>query len=192
MGQTLPRRTRSGTGSIGNVAGGTPTVPAGSASDPGRAVAVRSSPSSPWPLRAETAPGPLAPATDPIATCVADASDRWPRRRRAASRCLPLHRLDGSRGERQGYLSMKTISVQEAAREFDRYAREAHEGERILVTQRDEPWVVLAPPTTERRARTVKPLTWPDFAARLHPFYTEVVPGPTATELLAQDKEDRF
>ncbi len=87
---------------------------------------------------------------------------------------------------------MKTVSVQEAAREFDKYARRAHEGERILVTQRDEPWVVLAPPTTERSARPGERLAWPDSAARLEPFYTEVVPGPTATELLAQDKDDCF
>jgi hypothetical protein len=35
-------------------------------------------------------------------------------------------------------------------------------------------------------------LEWPDFAARLAPHYSKPVAGPTATELLAQDKEDRF
>ncbi len=105
---------------------------------------------------------------------------------------LCSRRLDRRGAKRQGYVNMKTISVQEAAREFAKYARQAHEGERILVTQRDEPWVVLVPPPTQRSARLGERLAWPDFAARLVPFYTEVVPGPTATELLAQDKEDRF
>ena len=34
--------------------------------------------------------------------------------------------------------------------------------------------------------------THADFAARLAPHYSEPVAGPTATELLAQDREDRF
>lgn len=101
-------------------------------------------------------------------------------------------RLDGGHTGRQGFANMKTISVQEVARDFDEYARQAHEGERILVTRKDEPWVLLAPPTAERHTPRPRPLAWPDFAGRLKPYYAEVVPGPTATELLAQDKDDRF
>ena len=105
---------------------------------------------------------------------------------------IALRRLDRSHAGRQGLASMKTISVQEAARDFDEYARQAHEGERILVTRKDEPWVLLAPPKAGRRASHPTPVAWPEFGARLKPYYAETVPGPTATELLARDKADRF
>jgi antitoxin (DNA-binding transcriptional repressor) of toxin-antitoxin stability system len=88
---------------------------------------------------------------------------------------------------------MKTISTQEAVQDFDEYSELAHHGERILVTRSGRPWVLLSPPAgivaTEPAAR--KP-TWPDFAARLAPHYPKPIAGPTAAELLAQDKEDRF
>jgi prevent-host-death family protein len=88
---------------------------------------------------------------------------------------------------------MKTISVQQAARDFEEYSKLAHDGQRILVTRNGKPWIVLVPPTvaapTDPNSKT---LQWPDYTARLAPFYPEPVAGPTAAELLAQDKEDRF
>ena len=88
---------------------------------------------------------------------------------------------------------MKTISAQEAAERFGDYARQAHAGEKILVTLEGKPWVVLAPATAqERPAPSQQKTKWPDFAGRLAPHYPQVPPGPTATELLAEDKEDRF
>jgi len=88
---------------------------------------------------------------------------------------------------------MRTISTLEAVRQFEQYSRLAHEGQRILVTRGGKPWVVLAPP-----AAPIQPplgagnLEWPDFAQRLAKYYPIPGNGPTATELLAQDKEDRF
>lgn len=88
---------------------------------------------------------------------------------------------------------MKTITTQEAARRFEDVARLAHQGERILVTRNGKPWVVLSPPALPIPDQTVaQELQWPDFAARLAPYYSEPITGPTATELLSQDKEDRF
>ena len=88
---------------------------------------------------------------------------------------------------------MKTVTVQEAAKQFDEYAQLAHRGERVLVTQQGRPWVVLGPvEPAGAKASDRAGLQWPDFAARLAPFYAQPVTGPTATELLAQDKEDRF
>ena len=93
----------------------------------------------------------------------------------------------------QCFSAMKTITTQEATQQFDDYARLAHEGEKILVTRNGEPWVVLSPPAV---AAMTPPgqngLKWPDFAARLAPYYPDAPSGPTATELLSQDKEDRF
>jgi antitoxin (DNA-binding transcriptional repressor) of toxin-antitoxin stability system len=86
---------------------------------------------------------------------------------------------------------MQTVTVEQAAEKFDEYSKLAHDGERILVTREGHPWVTLSPPTTP-----VEPvpngLQWPDFAARLAQYYPKPVEGPTATELLARDKEDRF
>ena len=88
---------------------------------------------------------------------------------------------------------MDTINEQQAAQQFDEYSERAHNGERILVTRNGKPWVLLSPPPAP-----VKPgpangkLEWPDFVARLAPHYSKPITGPTATELLAQDKEDRF
>ena len=88
---------------------------------------------------------------------------------------------------------MKIITTQEAAQSFEDIARRAHDGERILITHDGEPWAVLSP-AASRAEKQPGPngLTWPDFAARLAPYYPEPVEGPTATELLARDKEDRF
>ena len=88
---------------------------------------------------------------------------------------------------------MKTISAQQAVQQFDEYSELAHNGEKILVTRSGKPWVLLSPPAApdENKAANGK-LKWPDFAARLAPHYPASVAGPTATELLAQDKEDRF
>ena len=88
---------------------------------------------------------------------------------------------------------MKTINAQEAVQGFDKFSELAHNGERILVTRGGKPWIMLAPPTvpTETKPDAGK-LEWPDFAGRLVQNYPHPVPGPTATELLAQEKEDRF
>jgi len=88
---------------------------------------------------------------------------------------------------------MRTITTQQAAEQFGEYVALAHEGERILVTQAGKPSVMLAPPVRPVGAQTNAPkLEWPDFAARLAPYYPKPVEGPTATELLAQEKEDRI
>ena len=88
---------------------------------------------------------------------------------------------------------MKTISAQQAVEQFDEYSELAHNGEKILVTREGKPWVLLTPPalSTEKEPATNK-LAWPDFAGRLAKHYPGPVAGPTATELLAQDREDRF
>ena len=87
---------------------------------------------------------------------------------------------------------MKTISDQQAVRQFDEYSKLAHDGEKILVTREGKPWVLLTPPAVASEARPNGKLEWPDFAARLAKHYPAPVAGPTATELLAHDKEDRF
>ena len=87
---------------------------------------------------------------------------------------------------------MKTISDQQAVRQFDEYSKLAHNGEKILVTREGKPWVLLAPPGVASEIKPVGKLEWPDFAARLAKHYPAPVIGPTATELLAHDKEDRF
>jgi len=88
---------------------------------------------------------------------------------------------------------MKTITTHEAAEKFEDFAKRAHNGEKFLVTRDGEPWVVLAPPASPKELLSKENgLKWPDFAARLEPYYTDHLAGPTATELLAKDKEDRF
>ena len=88
---------------------------------------------------------------------------------------------------------MKTISEQQAVRQFDEYSELAHNGEKILVTRAGKPWVVLTSPAAPIiPGPTDGKLEWPDFAARLASHYPTPTTGPTATELLAQDKEDRF
>lgn len=88
---------------------------------------------------------------------------------------------------------MKTISAQQAVQQFDEYSKLAHNGERILVTRGGKPWVLLAPPAVPSEGKPAAgKLEWPDFAGRLARYYPVPVAGPTATELLAQGKEDRF
>ena len=88
---------------------------------------------------------------------------------------------------------MKTISAQQAVQHFDEYSELAHNGERILVTRGGKPWVVLSPAATPIKFEPPNgKLRWPDFSARLAPHYPDPIVGPSATELLAQDKEDRF
>ena len=88
---------------------------------------------------------------------------------------------------------MKTISAQQAVQQFDEYSKLAHNGERIMVTRAGKPWVLLAPPAAPIKTEPANgKLVWPDFAARLGPHYLAPVAGPTAAELLAQDREDRF
>ena len=88
---------------------------------------------------------------------------------------------------------MKTISAQQAAQQFDEYSELAHNGERILVTRGGKPWVLQTPPAAQPKPEPANgKLDWPDFAVRLAPHYSEPVAGPTATELLARDKEDHF
>jgi hypothetical protein len=86
---------------------------------------------------------------------------------------------------------MKTITAQQAERQFEKFATMANSGERILVTHNGQPWIVLHPPP--RAKRTGLAGQWPDYPAhwRQH-FQTGFTEGPTATELLAQDKADRF
>lgn len=77
--------------------------------------------------------------------------------------------------------------------QFDEYSELAHNGERILVTRGGKPWVLLSPPTSTAETKPENGgLQWPDFASRLAAHYTAPISGPTATELLAADKEDRF
>jgi len=91
------------------------------------------------------------------------------------------------------FCGMKTISDQQAVRQFDEYSKLAHDGEKILVTREGKPWVLLTPPASPNEAApAVGKLEWPDFAARLAQHYPAPVAGPTATELLAHEKEDRF
>ncbi len=87
---------------------------------------------------------------------------------------------------------MKTISDQQAVRQFDEYSKLAHDGEKILVTREGKPWVLLTPPAGAGETKPAGKLEWPDFAARLAKHYPTPATGPTATELLAHDKEDRF
>ena len=88
---------------------------------------------------------------------------------------------------------MKTINEQQAAKQFDEYSERAHNGERILVTRDGKPWVLLSPPPSPVKTEQANgKLEWPDFIARLAPRHSEPVAGLTATELLGQDKEDRF
>ena len=47
---------------------------------------------------------------------------------------------------------MKTISDQQAARQFDEYSKLAHHGENILVTREGKPWVLLTPPAVSNEA----------------------------------------
>jgi len=101
--------------------------------------------------------------------------------------------LDATPLLQQHCFGMKMITTQEAAQQFEDFAQRAHNGEKFLVTRDGEPWVVLAPPTSPKELPSKNSgLKWPDFAARLKPYYPELVAGPTATELLAEDKEDRF
>jgi antitoxin (DNA-binding transcriptional repressor) of toxin-antitoxin stability system len=88
---------------------------------------------------------------------------------------------------------MNTINEQQAAQQFDEYLERAHNGEKILVTRAGKPWVLLSPPPESVKTEQANgKLKWPDFAARLAPHYSQPAAGPTASELLAQDKEDRF
>jgi hypothetical protein len=92
-----------------------------------------------------------------------------------------------------GWTEVKTISEQEVTEEFGRYSKLAHDGEQILVTRAGKPWVTLGPPYVPLQSVTVvRPPKWPDFVARLAQFYPEPMSGPTASELLAADKEDSF
>jgi hypothetical protein len=67
----------------------------------------------------------------------------------------------------------------------------AHAGKRILVTNAGQPWIVFEPAKKAKERPTSG--KWPDYPAhwRKH-FPNGPSHGPTATELLAQDKEDRF
>ena len=86
---------------------------------------------------------------------------------------------------------MKTITAQQAGRQFEKFAKMVNAGEPILVTQDGQPWVVLRPPPHSKQVSP--PRQWPDYAAhwRQH-FPNGFSDGPTATEVLAQDREDRF
>ena len=86
---------------------------------------------------------------------------------------------------------MMTITEKQVAQQFGKFAKIANNGQRILVTHDGQPWVVLQPPP---RAKNTRPaVQWPDYPAHWKQHFPDgPTPGPTATELLAQDKEDRF
>ncbi len=86
---------------------------------------------------------------------------------------------------------MMTVSEKEVERHFGQFAKMANDGQRILVTHDGRPWVVLQPPP---RAKDGGPaLQWPDYPAHWKQHFPDgPTPSPTASELLAQDKEDRF
>lgn len=90
---------------------------------------------------------------------------------------------------------VKTISAEQAARQFEEYSRLAHEGERILVTLHGKPWILMAPatlPSASNEQTVIAPDRWPDFAARLDGSYSISATGPTASEILVEDRNDRF
>jgi hypothetical protein len=88
---------------------------------------------------------------------------------------------------------MKTISAQQAVQQFEEFSKMAHDGHRILVTREGKPWVVLAPPGPPSASLTGEgKLEWPDFETHWQNHFPEPLAPPTATELLSQDKEDRF
>jgi hypothetical protein len=86
---------------------------------------------------------------------------------------------------------MKTISAQQAVQQFDEFSKLAHDGHTILVTREGEPWVILAPPATHPEP-SENELKWPDFEAHWREHFPVPLAGATATEMLAEDKEDRF
>ena len=56
-----------------------------------------------------------------------------------------------------------------------------------------QPWVMLAPATlAPTGAAGEKAVEWPDFEAHWKRHFSHPISGPTATEMLAEDKEDRF
>lgn len=86
---------------------------------------------------------------------------------------------------------MRTVTAEAVEQQFRQFARLARGGERILVTEGGEPWVVLQPPPKATDPRPVS--QWPDYPAHWAKHFPDgPTPGPTATELLAQEKEDRF
>lgn len=92
---------------------------------------------------------------------------------------------------RDDSFSVKTITAQEAERSFGKFAAMANAGESILVTHDGKPWVVLQAPRMGQGPRGVA--TWPDYPTHWKEHFPNgPTDGPTATELLAQDKEDRF
>ena len=94
---------------------------------------------------------------------------------------------------RHGFIRMKTISAEQAVQQFDEFSKLAHDGHKILVTREGEPWVILAPVGSASHSQSGESqLEWPDFEAHWKKHFPEPLAGATATELLAQDKEDRF
>lgn len=86
---------------------------------------------------------------------------------------------------------MKKITTRQAVRQFKKFSKMANAGKRILVTNGGQPWIVFEPPKKAKEHPASG--KWPDYPAhwRKH-FPNGPSHGPTATELLAQDKEDRF
>jgi len=86
---------------------------------------------------------------------------------------------------------MLTITEQQATEQFGKFAKMASDGQRILVTLEGQPLVILQPPPKAKGEHGAS--HWPDYPAH---WQTNFPDGPglgsTATELLAQDKEDRF
>jgi antitoxin (DNA-binding transcriptional repressor) of toxin-antitoxin stability system len=86
---------------------------------------------------------------------------------------------------------MITVTEEEAAEQFGKFVQMANAGQRIIITHDGKPWVVLqALPERKESPRSVQ---WPNYPAHWKKSFPEgTSQGPTATELLARDKEDRF
>jgi hypothetical protein len=86
---------------------------------------------------------------------------------------------------------VKKVTRRQATLHFEKFAKLASAGETIIVTDAGQPWVLLQPPVKTKSPR--RKLKWPDFPAHWRGHFPDgFVQGPTATELLAEDKEDRF
>ena len=103
--------------------------------------------------------------------------------------------LDLMRVRGQILHKMKMITEEQRVERFGEFSQLAHDGQSILVTRGGQPWVVLSAPTNVPKAAaadTEQPMEWPDFEAHWRKHFPVPLSGPTATEILAEDKEDRF
>lgn len=80
---------------------------------------------------------------------------------------------------------MKRTTIRELRHDTTTVLGWVAEGETVEVRRRDEPVAILSPP--QRKARIGRP----DFAARLHQIYGDLVLPTTATELIAESRGER-